>query len=161
MHRLLLTPFLVCSFSFGVPTPDATTSKDWGQWRGPNRDAVCTETGLLKKWPAAGPKLLWNARDVNGKTNVGTGYATVAIAGGKIYTLGDRDDQGNVICLDEATGKVLWVTPFTPAYGDGGPRCTPTVDGKRVYGLSPHGDLVCVDAQDGHIVWKKNLKSDF
>ncbi len=159
MLRASALSLLLASAVVAVPTPSRVN--DWPQWRGPHRDAVCTETGLLPKWPADGPKLLWNAREVNKGANVGNGYASVAIAGGKIYTLGDRGGQGNLICLDEATGKVLWVTPFSPTYGDGGPRCTPTVDGARVYGLSPHGILVCADAGDGNVLWKKDLKADF
>jgi outer membrane protein assembly factor BamB len=155
MARALLIPFALTLF---YPVPDA---RDWAQWRGPNRDAVCAETGLLKQWPKDGPKLLWSARDVNGKDNVGTGLSSIAISGGKIYTLGDRGDKGNLICLDEATGKVLWVAPFSPAYGDRGPRSTPSVDGTRIYALSPHGILVCADVQDGSILWKKDLKADF
>lgn len=161
MYQVLLTPFVLSFVLSAEPARDVSDARDWAQWRGPHRDAICTETGLLKTWPKAGPPLLWSARAVNGKDNVGKGYASIAIAGGKIYTLGDRDGHGNVICLDEATGKVLWVTPFAPTYGDGGPRCTPTVDAGRVYGLSPHGVLVCVDAGDGHVYWKKDLKTDF
>jgi outer membrane protein assembly factor BamB len=160
MLRACLTVLLLTPFLSAFPPAD-NPSKDWAQWRGPNRDAVCTETGLLKEWPKDGPKLLWSAKEVNKGPNVGRGYASIAIAGGKIFTLGDRDGKGHVICLDEATGKILWTTPFTDAWGDGGPRCTPTVDGNRVYGLSAHGDLVCVDIRDGRKVWAKNLKTDF
>jgi outer membrane protein assembly factor BamB len=137
------------------------SSGDWPEWRGPHRDGICTEKGLLTKWPETGPRMLWNAKEVNKGKNVGTGYASIVIAGGCIYTLGDRDKQGCVICLDEATGKVLWVTPFCQPYGNDGPRSTPTVAGKRLYGLSPHGDLVCVDTEQGSILWQKNLKKDF
>jgi outer membrane protein assembly factor BamB len=161
MYQAVLTRFVLTFFFPAVPVPNAADTNEWAQWRGPNRDAVCTETGLLKAWPKDGPRLIWNARAVNGTDNVGKGYASIAITGGKIYTLGDRDGQGSVICLDEATGKVLWVTPFAPTYGDGGPRCTPTIDAGRVYGLSPHGILVCTDTGDGHIHWKKDLKADF
>src|ERR1043166_4636332 len=148
MLRALITPLFLASFFPPGPAND-NAIKDWPQWRGPNRDAICTETGLLKAWPKDGPKLLWSAKEVNGDANVGKGYASVVIAGGKIYTLGDRDGKGHVVCLDEKTGKVLWTTPFTEPWGDGGPRCTPTLDGNRVYGLSAHGDLVCVDAKNG------------
>ncbi len=149
------------TFSPADPANNVTDTRDWAQWRGPHRDAVCTETGLLKTWPKGGPPLLWNARTVNGKVNVGTGMSSVAIAAGKIFTLGDRDGKGNIICLDEATGKVLWVTPFSPKYNDHGPRSTPTVDGNRVYAFSPHGILACADAKDGTILWRKDLKADF
>jgi outer membrane protein assembly factor BamB len=146
------------------PAPDAKSNHDWPQWRGPNRDAVCTETGLLNSWPDGGPKLLWSAKDVNKGPSVGAGMSSLAIASGKIYTLGDRDGKGNLICLDEATGKVLWATPFSATRGGGsdpGPRATPTVDGNRVYALSPHGDLACFDARSGKIVWTKNCQKDF
>lgn len=136
-------------------------SGDWPEWRGPNRDAICTETGLLREWPQNGPQLLWSAREVNNGANVGSAYASIVIAGSRIYTLGDRDKKGCVICLDEATGKVLWVTPFCEPYGREGPRSTPTVAGNRLYGLSAHGDLVCVDTEQGGILWQKSLKKDF
>jgi outer membrane protein assembly factor BamB len=141
--------------------PAGVKTTDWPEWRGPNRDGICTETGLLREWPEAGPKLLWSAKEVNGGKNVGSAYASVVIAGGRIYTLGNRDKDGCVICLEEATGKVLWTTPFCKAYGDGGPRCTPTVAGNRLYGLYPNGELVCVDTEQGSILWQKDLKKDF
>jgi outer membrane protein assembly factor BamB len=155
-----------------LPAAPARSVKtgDWAQWRGPNRDAICTETGLLREWPDGGPKLVWNAKNVNNGKNVGSGYASIVIANGRIYTLGDRDNvpdsdpkekRGCVICLEEATGKVLWVTPFCKPYGGDGPRSTPTVAGNRVYGLSPHGDLVCLDAVSGSHLWQKDLKKDF
>jgi outer membrane protein assembly factor BamB len=160
MYRVLFVP-LLAALLVPAHAADVKSSKDWPQWRGPNRDAVCTETGLLREWPKGGPKLLWGTREVNGKDNVGSGLSSIAVAGGKIYTLGDRGGKGNIVCLDEATGKVLWVTPFSPTYSDRGPRCTPTVDGNRLYALSPQGILVCADLSDGHIVWKKDFAADF
>ncbi len=136
-------------------------SRSWPQWRGPNRDAVSTEKGLLNEWPDGGPKLLWSSKDVNKGPSVGRGYASVVIADGRIYTMGDRDKRGCVVALDQATGKLLWSTPVSADYGDGGPRCTPTVDGSHVYGLSPQGNLACLDASSGAIVWEKDLKKDF
>jgi outer membrane protein assembly factor BamB len=138
-----------------------SSSTDWPQWRGPNRDAKSLEAGLLSEWPKDGPKLLWSARDVNKGKNVGAGYASLAIANERIYTLGDRDKAGHLIALDLKTGKELWATRISPTYGNGGPRSTPTVDGNRAYGLSPHGILVCVDAINGNLLWQKDLKKDF
>jgi outer membrane protein assembly factor BamB len=160
MHRALLTTLLLVFPLLPLAAQNAQTA-DWPQWRGPRRDAVCPETGLLTEWPKGGPRLLWSAREVNGGKCVGIGYASISVSGGRIYTLGDRDGQGNLICLDEATGKVLWTTPFSPNYGDGGPRCTPTVEGGRVYALSPHGILVCANAESGSVLWTKDLKADF
>ncbi len=172
MRKALVTSLIVGLLGTGtVLAQDRLKSGDWPEWRGPQRDAICPETGLLRQWPEGGPRLLWSAREVNKGSNVGNGYASIAISGGRIYTLGDRvlednnkkdkEKKGCVICLDEASGKVLWATPFCKPYGGDGPRSTPTVAGTRVYGLSPHGDLVCVDTEQGSILWQKDLKKDF
>jgi outer membrane protein assembly factor BamB len=161
MRKVLITSLtLGLLWTGSVQSQDRVKTGDWPEWRGPQRDGICSETGLLPQWPEGGPRLLWSAREVNKGKNVGTGYASVVIAQGRIFTLGDRDKQGCVICLDEATGKVLWVTPFCRPYGGDGPRSTPTVAGNRLYGLSPHGDLVCVDTEQGSILWQKDLKKD-
>ncbi len=160
---------LACGSETAVQRPTTTTAAasaaapvvDWTQWRGPNRDAKSTETGLLRVWPKGGPKLLWNSREVNQGKNVGTGMSSLAIANSRIYTMGDRGGSGNIIALDLATGKELWVTKVSPDYSDRGPRCTPTIDGNCAYVLSPHGILVCVDAINGSLLWQKDLKKDF
>src|SRR5262245_30843336 len=97
---------------------------DWPQWRGPDRDGVSKETGLLKEWPREGPKLLWATK------GIGRGFSSVAVAGGRIFTISDRNRDCVAIALDEGTGKELWATRIAPAQGDG-PRCTPTVEGDR------------------------------
>ncbi len=137
-------------------------ANDWPQWRGVLRDAKSPEKGLLKEWPKEGPPLVWKA------TGLGAGYSDVSVAGGKIFTMGERrstnpkgKEETFVIALDEATGKELWATRIGNRYGDGGPRSTPTVDGDRVYALSPHGDLLCLEAATGKPVWGKNLPKDF
>lgn len=130
------------------------TSGDWPQWRGPLRDNVSTETGLLQDWPEGGPKLVWEAK------GLGVGYSTVAVARGKIYTMGDHGDEADVIALDLG-GKHLWTTKIGKSGGDHpGTRCTPTVDGDRVYAIGQYGDLVCLEAGDGKLVWHKNLRQD-
>ena len=140
--------------------------KDWPQWRGPNRDNISRETGLLSAWPKEGPRLIWSAKEVNGGKSIGTGMSSLAITDGRLYTLGDRGKEGLAFCVDAGTGKVLWQTPFCPNYGnpDGsnpGPRCTPTVAGNRLYGLSAQGVLACFDTAGGKLLWKKDLKKDF
>src|SRR5690242_10057084 len=82
----------------------------WPQFRGPNRDGISTETGLLREWPKQGPRLLWNSREVNGGTGIGTGFSSLSVAGGRIFTAGDRGKDDVVIALDAATGKELWAT---------------------------------------------------
>jgi outer membrane protein assembly factor BamB len=136
--------------------PEETmASTDWPQWRGPRRDAVSTDRGLLQAWPKEGPPLLWTAK------GLGRGYSSVSIAGGKIFTMGDRGKEQFLIALDMASQKELWAARVGQPWGDGGPRCTPTVDGDLVYGLSPHGDLVCVETASGKERWRKNLPRDF
>ncbi len=134
---------------------------DWPQFRGPNRDQKCTETGLLKQWPEAGPKLLWKAK------GLGRGFSTVSIADGRILTMGDIDKDGQesqcVIALDLASQKLLWSTRIGPPHpgGDGGPRCTPTVDGELVYAIGTDGDLACLETATGKLRWHKNFADDF
>jgi outer membrane protein assembly factor BamB len=138
-------------------------SYDWPQWRGLHRDGISSETGLLDKWPEKGPPLAWKA------TGLGRAYSSVAVADGRIYTMGDRQDPKNprspeeeyVIAVREKDGKELWATKISGPHGDGGPRCTPTVDDDRVYALSPHGDLVCLEAATGKLRWRKSLPRDF
>jgi outer membrane protein assembly factor BamB len=134
-------------------------SRDWPQWRGPDRNAVSTETGLLHEWPSEGPKLLWNSRTVNQNKSVGTGYSSISVSSGRIFTMGDRDGKGYVFALDEKTGGHLWATHISPGQGDG-PRCTPTVDGDRVYALSRQGELVCLGVEKGNIIWRISFKKD-
>src|SRR5512132_2209324 len=107
-------------------------SYDWPQWRGPNRDDVSKETGLLKSWPTGGPKRIWLYE------NAGNGYSGPAIVAGKLFTVGTRSGSEVLIALDANTGKELWVATlgsiFDNNWGDG-PRGTPTVDGDKVYAL--------------------------
>ncbi len=132
---------------------------DWPQWRGPNRDAVSRETGLLKSWPQDGPPVLWNSRDVNNGKGIGRGYSSVSVADGRIFTMGDSKGDCYVFALEEETGKELWATRISPGERDG-PRCTPTVDGDRVYALSRQGILVCLLVKDGKLLWQLDFKGD-
>jgi prepilin-type processing-associated H-X9-DG protein len=135
---------------------------EWPQWRGPNRDGVSTESGLLRNWPEGGPKLLWEI------TGLGTGYSSVSISNGKLYTMGDRTGTDPkhpgkaqfVIAFDLATRKELWAAYIGPPHDDG-PRCTPTVDDGYVYATGTSGDIVCADANSSQLRWRKNLQSDF
>ncbi|MEE8451515.1 MAG: PQQ-binding-like beta-propeller repeat protein [Thermoguttaceae bacterium] len=133
---------------------------DWPQFHGPRRDAMSAETGLLKEWPEDGPELSWQ---LNG---LGRGYSTVAISEGKILTMGDRTPEGRdesqfVVAYDLATREELWATRVGPPHENGGPRCTPTVDGEVLYVLGTDGDLLCVETETGTILWQKNLQKDF
>jgi len=124
---------------------------DWPQWRGPNRDGVCRETGLLQQWPKEGPKLLW---EISG---LGPGYSSISIAKGRLYTMGDRGKEQFVYAYDLNTHQELWAAKVGGSHDDG-PRCIPTVDGDLVYAIGTSGDVVCV--ADGKVVWTKNLLKD-
>jgi len=133
----------------------SAAGSDWPQWRGPDRTDVSKETGLLKSWPAAGPKRVWLFE------NAGQGYSGPAIANGKYFTLGTRDGSEILLVLDASTGKELWTAKLGEILDNGwgdGPRGTPTVDGDRVYALSGPGELVCLKVADGKILWKASMK---
>src|SRR5262249_52240717 len=116
--------------------------------------------GLLKTWPAGGPKTVWTF------DKAGLGYSGFSIVGGHLYTQGIRDGKQTLLCLDAATGKELWATAlgstegkYNTGWGEG-PRSTPTVDGDLVFALGPTGDLICASTKDGKVDWQKNM-SDF
>jgi len=155
MHRTLAALVSVICVMAMAWTATAA-DPDWPQWRGINRDGKSAETGLLASWPEGGPPLAWKA------TGIGKGYSGVSIAGGKIFTMGDREGSEFLICLDlGGDHKELWATKVGAPYGDGGPRCTPTTDGDLVFALSPHGDFVCCQMADGKEVWRKKFDKDF
>lgn len=136
----------------------AQVGADWPQWRGPNRDGISKETGLMKQWPEQGPPLVWKA------TGAGAGYSSLSAANGRLYTMGLRGDKEFVIAFDVATGKEVWATAHGGAYRDSrgdGPRGTPTFEGGRLYSLGGNGDLSSIDAKTGKIVWSVNILQKF
>lgn len=151
MKRLI--PFLAST----VLAAFWSAAADWPAWRGANRDDHSPDKGLLKQWPAGGPKKLWVF------DNAGLGYAGYSIVGGKLFTMGLRGDMEHLIAVDAGSGKELWATEIGPIYknrwGDG-PRGTPTVDAGKVYAMSGQGYLICADAATGKEVWKVKM-TDF
>jgi outer membrane protein assembly factor BamB len=131
---------------------------EWSQWRGPNRDGISLETGLLKDWPSGGPRQAWRA------TGVGEGYSSFSASQGRLYTLGARGNTEYVIALDGATGKKVWEYAngrrFQNDRGDG-PRSTPTIEGNLLYTLGGSGDLTCLDATTGQKIWSINIVRQF
>lgn len=134
---------------------------DWPTFRGAARTAVSTEKNLLTAWPDSGPKLVWEAK------GAGKGYSSIAVAGDKIFTLGDtlstkNDEDEYLTAFDRKSGKQLWATKTGPAWKEMKPewhnsRSTPTVDGDMVYVVAPKGVLVACKAADGTEVWRKDL----
>ena len=131
---------------------------DWPQWRGIERNGVSPETGLANSWPAAGPPLVWKAQ------GLGAGYAAFSIAGGRLFTQGQRGDQEFVLAIDVKTGRKIWETPtgrsFRESRGDG-PRGTPTLDGERLFALAADGTLVCLEVATGKKIWTVDLMKRF
>jgi outer membrane protein assembly factor BamB len=134
----------------------AAYAQEWPQWRGLNRDGISNETGLLKTWPAEGPKVVW-------KAPVGDGYSAVSVSGGRLFTMDAKDKDEFVVCLDAATGKEIWRYRsdgnFENDQGNG-PRGTPTVDGKIVYTLGAQAKLAALDTETGKKIWDKDLQKD-
>src|SRR5581483_3200456 len=135
---------------------------DWPQWLGPQRDSIWRETGIVQKFSASGPPIRW-------RTPVGGGYSGPAVAQGRVYLTDRQLSQGasnpadpfqrgvipgseRVLCLDEATGKILWHhdydCPYSVSY-PAGPRATPLVSDGKVYTLGAEGNLFCFNAKNG------------
>lgn len=149
----LLLAGVACS---NVKAADLKT--DWNQFRGPKRDNLCQETGLANQWPDGGPELLQTI------TGIGEGYGAVALVGELMYTMGNVDGGEYIIALDRKTGDIVWKARNGDEYHDGtgnGPRGTPTVEDGLVYGLGGNGDLSCVNANRGDIVWHMNILKEF
>lgn len=147
---------------------------DWPQWLGPQRDGIWRETGIIEKFPAGGPAVRW-------RTPIGGGYTGPAVADGRVFVMDRRLATGaanpanafnrnvipgteRVLCLNEADGRIVWQheydCPYTVSYA-GGPRATPLVHGGKVYALGAEGNLLCLDAAKGTVLWSRDFKKDF
>ncbi len=148
MHRLCLAALVALA-----------AGADWPQFLGPARNATSPETGLLASWPRKGPPVAW-------EKEVGEGFSSPVVAGGRLILFHRVDDDEVVECLDAATGKEIWKHKTPTAYQDplgkgNGPRSTPAVSGGRVYTLSPGGVLLGLNLEDGKKVWQRALLEDY
>jgi outer membrane protein assembly factor BamB len=131
---------------------------DWPQWRGPERNGMSKDSGLIKQWPSSGPQRAWSI------SGLGEGYGSLAIKGDRIFVQGTRGGASVVFCLNRADGKTVWSAALGAKVNQGegnGPRSTPTVDGNRIYVLTENGDLACLNAHNGVPVWRKNILREF
>ncbi|HZI87315.1 MAG TPA: PQQ-binding-like beta-propeller repeat protein [Pyrinomonadaceae bacterium] len=140
----------------------AAATSDWPQWRGPQRDGVSKESGLLKQWPKEGPKLVWQVNDL------GDGYSTPSVVGERIYLMSNQGMENEFVqARSTKDGKPIWTTRIgnvgnpnqNPPYPKA--RSTPTVDGKFIYALGSDGDIACLEAGTGKIRWQKNIRKEF
>ncbi len=129
-------------------------SDDWPQWRGPRRDAVSQEKGLLSAWPEGGPALAWRFE------GLGTGYSSVVVQDGRLFSLGKLNDMDVVVtAIDVVTHQILWQRKIGSTSRN--PCSTPTIDDGLLYSLDPDGRIVCLRCVDGEIVWQQHLVEDF
>jgi len=151
---------LIACTGFGTVAPVA--ADDWPQWRGPQRDGISQEKGLLQEWPKEGPKLLWQVK------GIGSGFGSLAVAGQRLFLVSNQGtDDEFVQSRDVDDGKQVWSTRIgkvgnpdqMPSYPAA--RSTPTVDGDHVYALGSNGDLACLERASGEVRWQKNLRTEF
>jgi outer membrane protein assembly factor BamB len=166
-----MKPFAL-AFAIALASAQAAVADDWPQWMGPQRDNIWREEGLIEKFPEGGPKILW-------REPVAGGYAGPAVVDGRVFLMDYVTDDAvkidnfdrkassgteRVLCLDEATGEVLWKHEYPVTYTisyPAGPRCTPTVHEGKVYALGAEGNLACLDANTGDLVWSKDFHTDY
>ncbi len=138
----------------GLLFASVAVAEDWPTFRGPNRDGICKETGLLKEWPKGGPPKVWTAR------GLGFGYGTPIVADGKIFGLGTVGGKEVLWALKEADGSPLWSEviddPRAKTNQNNGPSGSPTFDAGKLYAVSSKGRLVCLDAKSGKLLWHKS-----
>lgn len=155
----LIRAFSILFSILAILSNSQARAEDWFRWRGPDLNGISRETGWLAKWPDEGPKRLW-------KASVGTGFSSMSVSRGHLYTMGN-DGQGTdtVYCFDAVSGAQIWKHSYPclldPEFFEGGPTATPIVDGDCVYTMSRKGDLFCFNAADGKVIWSKNVHGDF
>lgn len=138
-------------------TNAAQSTLAWPNWMGPNHDGISHETGWSTQWPENGLPLVWSRE-------IGIGFSSVAIGSGRLFTLGHVDGTETVHCLDAESGEDIWMHSYPCKLIDnlyeGGPGATATMDGDLVYTLGKEGQLFCFRADDGEILWEKDLQQD-
>lgn len=164
MRRLLMVLVGAGLLCGALATAEAQ-EQSWPWFRGVDRSGVSKETGLLQAWPENGPPVVFETK------GAGRGYASIVVAGGRLYTLGDSlstaDDKDEYLtCFDQRDGKQIWKTKTGPAWNNGpeswqSSRSTPSVDGDRVYCLTPYGLLYCCSTANGDVIWMKDIKKEF
>ncbi|MDT8392190.1 MAG: PQQ-binding-like beta-propeller repeat protein [Lentisphaeria bacterium] len=147
-HQYLFFAFMLFSFS--------AAAGDWVAWRGPNADGISDETGWNPEALANGAQVVWSA-DIN------YGYAAVAVKDGHVFAIGNDGSQDTVRCLNAATGKEIWAFSYPCASGGGykGPRASPILNGPAVFTVSQDAQVHCLRADNGALIWKKNLATEF
>jgi len=166
------TGVVVAAVAVLAASAGPAAADDWPQWMGPGRDNQWREEGIVDTFAEGGPPVSW-------RTPIAGGYAGPAVAGGRVFVTDyltsadvkvanfDRESSTGVervLCLDEQTGRLLWKHEYPVTYTisyPAGPRCTPVVDGARVYTLGAEGHLLCLAVADGRVIWSRDLEKDY
>jgi outer membrane protein assembly factor BamB len=153
-----------CGPASAVPPSSANqeagkAGEDWPIFLGRNQDSRSAETGIVTEWPETGLKVVWHKQ-------LGTSYGAPTVAAGRLMQFDRFGDKSRLYCLDATTGEELWRYEFPTDYQDlyqynNGPRCSPVIDGDRVYAYAVDGVLACCRAENGKPLWQKNLNKDF
>src|SRR5262245_5279500 len=156
---MLPARFLLCALLIAVGCPTARSlAEDWPQWRGPMRTGQAAEGARVPERLPAEPKVLWRLK-------VGEGFASPIVAGGKVFHFDNQEGKETLHALKTQDAQELWQAAvydtFRDAQGPPGPRCTPVVDGERVYAQSGLGELQCLSVADGKRLWHVNFTNDF
>ena len=156
----------MAALGLSVLLPLAVWGKDWPQWRGPNRDGVWNETGILQTFPAEGLKIRW-------RRPVGWGWSSPVVVRGRVFLtdaqLQKPTAKERIQCFEETTGKLLWTYAYEVTYPEwafvpgqgGGPSATPIVEAGKAYLLGANGYVHCLDARKGTLLWEKNLRQEY
>ena len=140
-----------------IESSSESSSSSWPNWMGANHDGISGEAGWSTEWPEDGLEVLW-------RRQIGIGFSSVSIAGGRLFTMGHRDGDETVYCLDLSTGDVIWSHTYPSELVDnlyeGGPGSTPTIDGGLVYTVGKEGQLFCLRVADGKVIWQGDLQAD-
>ena len=154
----------------------SAVADDWPNWRGPQYNGISSEPNWIGDWQACEPIILWEQQ-------VGTGFSSIVVADGRLYTMGNSErmieipsggrtgvskkleEVDEVFCMDPNTGEILWIhaypSPLVPHLYEGGPSATPTIADSNVYTFSKQGMAYCLDANDGAVLWQKDLVADY
>ena len=147
---------IICVLLYGVVS--IVGAADWPQWRGPNRNGISEETGLLKEWADSGPQVLW-------KVPLGEGFSGISVVGGRIYTMFSEADDEFVVCLNASNGEEVWRfrsdSNYHESQGGNGPRATPTIDGELLFTVTAQGKLYALNTENGEKVWSHDLQEEF
>jgi len=158
-YGVIITLFFIASSccSTGTTAIAELSGNSWPNWMGPRHDGISHEQGWSADWPESGLPVVW-------EKEIGIGFSSVAIADGRLFTMGHIDGEETVYCLNANTGEPIWTHTYPSALvdnlHDGGPGATPTIDGKFVYTLGREGQLYCLRAADGKVLWSTLLQEE-